>query len=292
MYQKITTLDPDVLRGMDINVKGVREGLKLKIGGLKHKYWEEMFERFEKVTNHLATKQRKKMRERLMTHVNVDFTKRNAHAIASWLCTNANHYYDDQITDLMVRLTSEASVINYKSNSRVFKSDGWRYYADRDNWTHYKLDYRFVIDGWYGVNNSEYEFERNAFCGLKESGYNLLNDILTVANNVGFESLNDLKTRRFVSREKQEFYFTNHRTGKLEILFEVRAYLNGNMHFRFAPRFILTLNTEFGRINGWVKSKEEAAQELDADISDVERVFATNTQIKIGEFRHLLSHAA
>jgi hypothetical protein len=292
MYQKITMLDPDVLRGMDINVKGVREGLKLKITNLKHKYWEEMFNRFTTVTKHLCTKQRAKMRERLMTHVNVEFSKRNAHAIASWLVKNANHYYDDQVTQLMKDLTCKASVVNYKSNERVFKHDGWRYSSDRDKWTHYKLDYRFVIEGWYGINCSEYDFERNAHRGLRSSGYNLLSDLLTVANNIGFQAYHDLQTRWFESRSKQEFYYLNHRTGESELLFECRAYNNGNIHFRFAPRFMLALNTEFGRVNGWVKSKEEAAQELQANIEEIKTVFGTNNQIALGSFTHLLANAA
>jgi hypothetical protein len=292
MYKKITSLDADVLKGMEINVKGVREALKLKIVNLKDKYWKEMFDRFSTVTRHLCTTQRSLMRTKLMSHTSVDFTKRNAHAIACWLVKNANHYYDDQVTELMKNLTDKASVINYRSNHRVFKQDGWRYYADRDNWTHYKLDYRFIIEGWYGINRSSYDFERNAHRGLQKSGYELLSDILTVANNIGFEAYQDLNTRYFTAGQREEFYYLNHETGKSELLFDIRAFKNGNVHFRFSPKFMLSLNTEFGRINGWVKSKEEAAQELQENAKDIADVFGCNHKIGIDSFTNLLSHAA
>lgn len=281
MYKKITTLDPSVLKGLDINVKNVSEGLKLKIKNLKTRYWEELFNNFEKILKRLCSKQRERMKKRLMEHVSIDFSRRNAHAIASWLCKNANSYYDQQVVDLVEKMTSKASVVGYKSNLKTFKQDGWRYTQERDNWTHYKLDYRFILEGWYGLHQSVYEFERTRTRGLSESGYDILNDILTVANNVGFPSIHDLNTRYFESNKRQEFFYTDHVTGKTEILFDVRAFKCGNLHLRFAPRFIATLNTEFGRIKGWVKSKEEASTELNIDINDIENYFGANQYIPL-----------
>jgi hypothetical protein len=41
-----------------------------------------------------------------------------------------------------------------------------------------------------------------------------------------------------------------------------------------------------------VKSKEEAAQELQANIEEIKTVFGTNNQIALGSFTHLLANAA
>ena len=46
-------------------------------------------------------------------------------------------------------------------------------------------------------------------------------------------------------------------------MFEVRAYINGNIHMRMHQRLALALNVEYGRIRGWLKTPKEAQEELD-----------------------------
>jgi hypothetical protein len=53
-------------------------------------------------------------------------------------------------------------------------------------------------------------------------------------------------------------------------LFEVRAFLNGNMHIRLNQKFALALNVEHGRLKGWIKTAAEAVEEL-GDVGAAER---------------------
>jgi hypothetical protein len=39
-----------------------------------------------------------------------------------------------------------------------------------------------------------------------------------------------------------------------DVLFQAKAYMNGNMHFRFLPDAIKALNVEAGRLLGWLRS--------------------------------------
>lgn len=60
---------------------------------------------------------------------------------------------------------------------------------------------------------------------------------------------------------------------------EIRAYINGNIHCKFNKEFMKKLNTEVGRLNGWIKSPKEAALELDMDIKEVEEYYGKSLQL-------------
>jgi len=44
---------------------------------------------------------------------------------------------------------------------------------------------------------------------------------------------------------------------------EVRAYMNGNLHIKFNQAFMLALNVEIGRLQGWIHNAQHAAEEMD-----------------------------
>jgi len=46
------------------------------------------------------------------------------------------------------------------------------------------------------------------------------------------------------------------------VLFEVRAYQNRNCHLRLNQEFALALNVEYGRLKGWLKTAQDAKDEL------------------------------
>ena len=68
-----------------------------------------------------------------------------------------------------------ANVINYKSNDRVFKKNYFRYQWDEHS--HYKLDYRIVIECLGGLDARNYCGARG---GLSEGSANFLDDAITL----------------------------------------------------------------------------------------------------------------
>jgi hypothetical protein len=46
------------------------------------------------------------------------------------------------------------------------------------------------------------------------------------------------------------------------VLFEIKAHLNGNIHIRLNQKFALALNVEYGRLKGWLHSKQNASSEI------------------------------
>ena len=50
--------------------------------------------------------------------------------------------------------------------------------------------------------------------------------------------------------------------GKSAVLLEVKAFKNRNLHVRLNQSFALALNVEYGRLKGWLKSGQHAAEEL------------------------------
>ncbi|WP_110957861.1 hypothetical protein [Vibrio casei] len=59
------------------------------------------------------------------------------------------------------------------------------------------------------------------------------------------------------------------------------------LHVKFHPEFILRLNVEMGRLKGWVKSKQEAAQELDVDLESIAHLYNCNVQLGANNIRLL-----
>jgi hypothetical protein len=71
-----------------------------------------------------------------------------------------------------------------------------------------------------------------------------------------------------------------------EELFEVKAFKNGNTHIRLNQRFALALNVEYGRLKGWLKTANEAVEELgEVEAADF---FKSNLQLGAGDSPFLL----
>lgn len=179
--------------------------------------------------------------------------------------------------DLFNTLAESANVKRYKSNQIPLIKNKWRYRDAKA--THIALEYRLVLEYVGGVRKTEYIFES----GLEESAATLLQDLLTVAHNMGFEC--DTAPLALVHRDhrldwepgkRREFYCVH--KGKRVILFDVRGFMNRNMHIRLNQQFALALNVEHGRLSGWVHSGEQAAEELE----DAEAAQYFGSQILIG----------
>jgi len=82
------------------------------------------------------------------------------------------------------------------------------------------------------------------------------------------------------------FYCTN-KSGEHDILFDVKAFKNRNLHLRLNQKFILALNVEHGRLKGWLRSPQEAVDELnDPEAADF---FKSTIQLGTGNLPLLLT---
>jgi hypothetical protein len=268
------------MQELDVKIDSVKGALKLKISSLKDVYWHELINKLTAVTDKLASSSRKKLLDKLFATTHVDFTAPNAHAIVVWVVKNANGYFDSQLIELVETMTEKANIVNYKSNQRTFGDEMWRYRASAKELSHYKLDYRIVLERVGGIAVEEYYRSRTAH-GLTESATSYLNDISTVAMNIGYDTANSRRAEDFQweSNKKKSFMFKNHTTGEIEELFEARAFKNGNLHIKMRIDFMCKLNVEFGRLKGWLKSKEAASDELEMPIEEVSTAFCSNYQL-------------
>lgn len=271
------SIDNVVLKELGANFDGVKEALKLKIEGLKDKYWRELFSNLDKVTNRLTAKSREKLLKVLFENTHVDFTKTNAYALVQWVCKNANNYFDEQLVDVVECMIGQANVILYKSNEKTFGKEEWRYIRwAPEGLDRFSLDYRIVVHREGGRSDSW-----DSRSGLSKRAHTYLNDLCTIASNVGFDTSGCERADSFDWTDscKKVFTFFDHTTQKNVTLFESRAYYNGNIHLRLNQAFIAKLNVLFGKLKGWVKSPKEAAEEMGIDIDLAQESFGANFKI-------------
>jgi hypothetical protein len=283
-YDLVRELDADLLREFEVYPARILGCLKSRLAGMRNQYWQELFSNMKPVTNRLTTKKRNAMLGRLNRSGNVDFTLTNIHAVLIWVLKNANGYLNEQVLELFDQMVAKANVRNYKSNQRPFEHDRWRYNQEKP--THIALEYRLVLANVGGIRRG-YSFEK----GLADSACDYLGDLLTVAHGLGF--IGDTGDFRLTRTGRAEWasgqleIFRAPAEGGNEDLFEVRAFLNGNLHLRLNQKLALALNVEVGRLRGWVKSGQEAADELGDE--NAARYFGTSLQLGMGSLPLLLA---
>lgn len=270
-YQSVCSLDPGLLQEMGVNVRDLKEGLRLKIESLKDVYWNHLLSNLDAITSRLTSASRQKMLNTITANTSVDFNAENAHGLVIWMIHNAHDYMDQQLIKTYERMVERANIQLYTSNQRVFRDDEWRYWRRPDDLERYKLDYRVVLERVGGMEGDQM---------LSETAREFLMDIATIAGNVGFDTKGLMDIKR-LGWERGKALVFEYRTldGELKTLMEVRAFLNGNLHIRFAPAFILRLNVEFGRLKGWVRNPQEAAREMDITVEEAEAGFAGQLRI-------------
>ena len=279
-YQSLGNVDVDILLELDVNIDGVREALKLKISGLKDRYWHELFNNFDKVTDKLTVGSRKKLLDTLTAHTHVDFTVSNAYAVIIWVIKNANEYFDNQLINMMEYLIEKSNITLYKSNKKTFGDEQWRYCRTPEDLNKFSLECRIVTDRLGGLKLDWYNKDVN---GLSERASEFLNDICTIAGNIGFDTVNMHRANSFEwdVHVKNVFEYKDIHTGECYPLFEAKAFKNGNVHIKFNQKFMCRLNVEFGRLKGWIKSPKEAAKELDIPLDIASEGFKQNLRIDI-----------
>ena len=68
----------------------------------------------------------------------------------------------------------------------------------------------------------------------------------------------------------------------------IRGHSNGNVHFQFNQEFIKKLNLEVGRLRGWIKTPQEAAEEFDITLEEANNYWKSTYELLPSTLSHLL----
>jgi len=279
-YSKVAELDSELLKELNVSIEGLKKALKLKISGLKNLYWRELFDNLSEITTRLTSKSREKLLKKLTDRTSIDFTKSNAYSVVIWAIKNANEYFDNQLIEVYEYLTTQESIRLYKSNSRIVE-DNWRYI--KDDMSHYSLDYRIVK---HSCSTLEFDYSGN-FRGMSDIASIQIADIFTVARNLGFDvNCTRVSARSWFPGKKE--YFNYSKSGEAKEFAEMKAFKNGNLHFKFSQEFMKALNIEAARLNRWIKSPKEATEEFGISEEEAEELFNNNFAILPTNMTNLL----
>lgn len=269
-YKAIFKLDYALLKELGVNKNAVRDGIKVKMAGLKSKYWSLLFERLETITSRLSTATKATFLRKLTGRTALAFTESNAYAVVLWSIKNANKYFNEQLIQLFRDLSTFEGVLNYKSNQRTWQGDGWRYKAA--DHSHYALDYRIVVQRYGAIRTERFAYDHPG--GLNKGCHELIDDVIAVLYNLGFLSTGiRSRDRVWCSGGWQNWYANDG-----SIVFQVKGFKNGNLHFRFMPDAIKALNIEAGRLLGWLRSPQDVETEMGYTAEDAARFF-NSTQL-------------
>lgn len=283
-YLAISKLDRQIFQELNIELRTLKESLKKRLSGLKDRYWNILFNVYEPITSRLTTKTRDKVLSEIRYNSkSVDFTVSNCFAITNYVVKMSSKYLDDQLVDLFYDLADYDNVVKYKSNEQVFAKDRYRYFNSDNKYTHFKLEYRIITTDKGGFH-FDYNLKRYILKRAYSSRntYDFVQDLMIVGRNLGFNvsySEAQLNEIEWDYGKRVPLYFTNLTTGEQEIFLELKFYKNGNAHLFFNPKFMLNLNVNVGRILGWVKSTQEASEELGEKIEDIEQAISSNFRL-------------
>jgi hypothetical protein len=224
------------------------------------------------VNRKLTKKSRDRLTERLTRHTALEFNQANVLAVLEWVVANANLYLDDQFIEVYERLMERANIDAYKSNQRVFKEYNFgyghfSYRHDRERFdtqvgpARLKVGHRIVLECVGGLYNGPWDHEKNK---LSDMAASFISDLMTIANTLGFLTVDRMPQEGAWEGSEAQVFKWNDGEGRA-LLFEVRAFKNGNLHLRFDPRFIHALNIQYGKLRGWLHGAEEAVVELGVD---------------------------
>lgn len=183
-YMKLSELDAEIFKGLNVDVESILEAFKEKIRGLKNLYWQEVFSNLSEITNRLTSKTRERLLSKLAANTNIDFNESNIRAMVIWVIKNANTYFESQMLELYDTFTTEEGIKLYKSNKHFVK-DSFRLNKRDDKLGKYALDYRIVLhyyaDAWE---------QRNGYVSKRQ--LENIKDVIVIAKNLGFEIDSDI----------------------------------------------------------------------------------------------------
>lgn len=289
-YKALEHINAELLKEMGVNLQNLKDGLKMKIQGLKKLYWNNLFSRYDKITSRLCSFTRSKIINKLNDNTGIDFTEGNIGMVTLWVIQNANKLYNEQLVRYFKQLCNPDSIKMYKSNKR-FTDDTWKYVKESlDKYWYYfvkndperqkeikdikniMLEYRLVYRGCYRWYDDGYSNEEKSIVSF-------LRDTCTIAENLGYMVERPEVTT--VGHWEQKHYELNHLVIKYKdgsVFADIRCYQNNNVHIKFDQKFIKHLNVEASRLIGWVNDKQEASDEMGLKESEVAMYWNKNVQ--------------
>lgn len=291
-YKQLETLDYELLKELHVDIKKLKESLKMRLQGLKNVYWDLLFTRYNKITARLTENSRKKITQKLNDNTTIDFTLDNIYQITMWIIRNSNKLFDEQLTEFFYSLCNEEGIHRYKSNKR-WHDDEWKYikehfrtyagYRDMDYIKTLKnicLDYRIVANGY---SNFKYDSWYNSYeQKFTDEVKTFLHDMFIIAENLGYKVSYDEKIFDYdyiaeISEWKnKDIYLENG-----ELFCNLKLYFNGNRHIKFNKKFLEKLNIEMARINHWINDKSEACREFNLPEEYINNLWNTNHRLQI-----------
>ena len=271
-YKKLSELDVELLKSINVDLNNLKKTLKTKIVGLKNIHWEKLVDNLDTITNRLTISSRRIILNKIHDNMSVDFNYDNAYAIVMWVIKQANKYYDQQLIAIFKNLTEKCNCIKYKSNKQTWAEENWRW--NKYDCSHYILDYRIVV--------SNYMWQ-DTIC-----------DLITIANNLGFNAYDFEKFyEHSYDGNQQHFgtiYLKNTYTKDGTIFLDYKKYKNGNLHLRINKEFMKAFNIEASRLLGWVKNKDDVKKEFDCSINDedIDKYFGSCKGISLNGINRLL----
>lgn len=281
-YRAVFQLDYAILKELGVSKDGVRDGIKTKMAGLKAKYWTHLFDHLDSITARLSTATKASFVEKLSGRATIAFTPSNVYAIVVWAIKNANQYFDEQTVRLYREISTFDGVQNYASNTRTWVRDDWRYITseyDQERPSRYALDYRIVVVRHQAICRGDTFGGRYEYPGdLHRRCHELIADCIAVLGNLGFRATGPRSlSRQWYSGAWQDWYHGD----TDDVLFQVKAYMNGNTHLRFMPDAIKALNVEAGRLLGWLRSAADVEVHLGYSAEDARRFFFSTKRLSV-----------
>lgn len=288
-YTAITSLDSDILVNFNINLESLLRGLEEKMKGLKNLYWQQLFDRFDKVTHRLTCYARRAFLNKIFQNTSVDFTRQNIYAIAGWVIRNANLSLEDQIVEFYERMLEKANCLAYKSNHKVFNEQKWGWNGKREDGEDgifTKLSNRILVS-----NGIRMGYSGDDDVVLTGDAVDYFNDLRVIAEQLGFSISTELMAGnaqdgylflklnwRYDSYKQTALRGAKYRTyfeknGKVHELYEVKMFKNGNIHIKFNQNFMNKINVIYGKLKGWISNPQDAENEMDINIKEATEHF-------------------
>lgn len=324
-YQKLGELDSEILKELNVDIKSLLKAFRQKIEGLKNKYWKEVFSNLTAITARLTSDTRERLMNKLISNSNMDFTESNIRAIVIWVIKNASSYFEEQMISLYDKFTTGDSIRLYKSNKN-FMNDNWRY-AKSEKIEKYALDYRIVLHNWRDyfeetdnlVSRKQLQTIGDIIIVAKNLGFDVDSDYKPMDGKLHIGEKYNIYFN--TKREQMLKKGTKTHNGKIEDVYElnpedkqgkyqylindlwthedrvktdedvfttVKGFKNGNTHYQFSQKFIKKLNLEVGRLRGWIKTPQEAAEEIDITIEEATEFWDSSFKLLPTHFSNLL----
>lgn len=143
-----------------------------------------------------------------------------------------------------------------------------------------------MVEGYRAICTDSYAWEYPG--GLSKDRHDLIGDAVAVLGNLGFITHSASSyVRKWVANEWQDYVNPSG-----DILVQVKAFKNGNVHWRFMPEAIKALNVEAGRLLGWIHTPADVVAELGYEPEEAEKYFRCTQHILPSNIKLLCGGAA